>query len=352
MIVRQLSRGVRTLLYYSGFAMAGLVIQKMSHNCTILLYHGVSSTSEKGNYFGGAAFIPRDTFERQICYLKANFHILSLRDVITKLESGTELPCGSVVITFDDGYRDNFTCAYPILKRLDIPFTVFITTNFINNQKVPWWLRLEDFLDSYRGKLVVSGDSAERTYDLSGLIERYRLYRHARSAILSMTLEEREDFLEHLETKAGVTRNLENRRFMSWEEVRLLAADPLVEIGSHTISHPVVANLCNGELHDEIAGSKQFIENKLGLPIVSFSYPYGQRTHYSQDTIAELRESGYSCAVTGVEAINGSGANLYEMHRIWIERDDTWPIFISKIVGLGAFVRSVRTRFSVPLFRK
>ena len=156
-----------------------------------------------------------------------------------------------VCVTFDDGYRDNYTLAYPLLKRLNVPFTVYVTTGFIDNRLPMWWYRCE------------SREQCQTCLSNAEVQQRERSYPNQQLG-------------------------------MSAKELRQLDADPLCTIGAHTVSHPKLDTLSYEEQYKEIADSKLELERLLGHPIQHFSFPHGA---YNANTLAICHELGFKTVV-------------------------------------------------------
>ena len=156
-----------------------------------------------------------------------------------------------VCLTFDDGYRDNYTLAYPLLKRLGVPFTVYVTTGFIDNKQEMWWYRCE------------SREQCQTCLSNAEVQQRERSYQGERLGL-------------------------------STDELTALDADPLCTIGAHTVSHPKLDTLSYEEQYKEIADSKQHLEQLLGHPVRHFSFPHGA---HNADTLAICRKLGFKTVV-------------------------------------------------------
>ena len=196
----------------------------------------------------------------------------------------------SVAITFDDGYADNLYEAKRLLARFDTPATFFITTGAIGEDREFWWDELERII-----------------YDPSAPVEFFegpdesREQAHLRWYTLLQPLphEARRQQLDRMLRDAGQTSAMRaTHRILTADELRKLAAEDLVEIGAHTVTHPLLAAQPVESQFDELRQSKQWLEENLDRPITSFSYPYGGRQHYSEDTVEAVRRSGFVRACT------------------------------------------------------
>jgi len=285
--------------------------------------------------------VNNDTFRREMQYLKNRYNIISLKEAAEALKSHRKLPDYTAVITFDDGYRDIYVHAFPVLKDLKIPATVFFTADYIDNKEIPWW-------------------------DIIGLIFNSRkkeLFDHVKSA-LNIHARRKSRLLDHLKTvpdeqRAGLIHELKTR--FDAESLSEKCADPLmmrrdeiremqqgnISIGSHTLSHPVLSRVPEEQALREISGSKKILEHELGCEVPYFAYPVGRKADYNEDT-KRLVSGEYECAVTTVRGLNSVNGDLYELKRVLIgtfsfrwfksEISGFFPV-LRKITGLRFFGR-------------
>ena len=224
----------------------------------------------------------------------------------------------SVVVTFDDGYADNFHNAQPLLELYEIPATVFVTTGGIGNESEFWWDELDKlFLQpgtlpktlelsvngrTYQWEL---GEAAHYTkadvechshWSASGEDNpsaRHSLYRSLYE-LLHPLPDKRQKVLDELRVWANVEpRGRPTHRSLSREEVFALNKGRLLEIGAHTVTHPFLSKLPVASQRDEIQQSKDYLEEIIGHSVMSFSYPHGD---YTAETIAIIQEAGFVCA--------------------------------------------------------
>jgi len=204
-----------------------------------------------------------------------------------------------VAITIDDGYRDTLQWAYPILKRHEAPFAVYIPTSFPDRLGELWWLALEAVVArSDRVSLVIGG--REHELACASLAEKRaafdRLYRFLRSLAT-------EDELRQVIRDLSARHHVDIAAFcdelcMSWDELKALAADPLVTIGAHTVNHVMLAKVPERLARLEMDMSRCVIETTLGLRPEHLSYPVGDKTSAAAREFAIAAELGFKTAVT------------------------------------------------------
>jgi peptidoglycan/xylan/chitin deacetylase (PgdA/CDA1 family) len=255
----------------------------------ILLYHRVSSAQWDP---WGLAVEP-DLFEQQLALLVSSFKPLPLAELVGRLEAD-EVPPGAVAVTFDDGYRDNLVTGKPLLERYEIPATVFVVSGSVDSDRDFWWDELERLAPQLAAR---ANDDLET------------VFRGWHGRLQSLTEEERRQTLADL----GGEIHGDEPTTMSAEELRRLASGPLVEIGAHTVTHPLLTNLTMDEQLEEMRGSKQALERLLLGPIDGFSYPYGA---YDGLAVSATRAAGFAFACTSARTAVGPGTDLAELPRV------------------------------------
>jgi peptidoglycan/xylan/chitin deacetylase (PgdA/CDA1 family) len=246
----------------------------------ILMFHHVRPKQQK-------AFDPHGILEITPEFLDAVLHHLTLRryDVIAIGEMAERIknPTGKpfVVLTFDDGYKDNVEYALPILKRHNAPFTVFATTGFADGTAPLWWLDLED--------VVAMGNTttAEKTKAFRQAYNALRPTAHLRTKITELA------------SVMGLDGPKRARDLcLDWEGLRQLASEPLCTIGAHTLTHPLLGPLSETEARTEMALSKAKLEDRLNQPIRHIAYPVGDRLAAGPREFQLARELGFQTGVT------------------------------------------------------
>ncbi len=243
---------------------------------TILMYHSISDGPS--NTPNSILRVSPQNFDSQMCYLKKNADVVSLSEIIQALQHGRKAE-RLVAITFDDGYRDNLTSALPILERYDLPATIFLTTDYLDETSFPWWEALESIL-------INSKDS-------SPIDTFYKLAEEFKPAIFNQQTKLLND-LVRLNNVDGYS----TPPMLSWSEAKLLANHPLITIGAHTVSHPSLSNLESAECRRELSQSKEILEAKLGKPIEFLAYPYGTKIDAGEREFSIAAEVQYRAAVT------------------------------------------------------
>lgn len=277
---------------------------------SILNFHHVlpPDTRQRVPSVRGLAVTPQ-WIENSIRFFRARgIEIISL-DTMLDILQGRIAPRRFVVYTFDDGYEDNFTYGYPAFRRHNAPFTVYFISSFPDRQFIPWWLLLEDLIlrnatlrFDWQGRMFSCNCSHE--------IGREAAFYELRSAVLeSFRGPDPEGGLRALFAPFGIDIHTHSDIGMSWAQVRQLAADPLVTIGSHTVRHYPLAKISDQDLHYELAESRKSIEAKLQKEVRHFAFPYGSAGEATEREFAAIPVAGYETAVTT------RPANIFAEHR-------------------------------------
>ena len=276
---------------------ARLFIGRPIFGRSILIYHRIA----KADFDPWNLAVSADEFERQLVSLRSKT-VLPLREFV-KLHQQNRLPRSAVAITFDDGYACNALVAAPALQSFGYPATFFVVSDAIARPEEFWWDQLE-FI--YRAPEFDYGTAIRLLipYSSNGLGGN-SLTRVARSLLPSfesgsllrrLSTKERRRYLDDLRDHMGLKKEMRpTHRPMTAAELRVLAANPLFEIGGHTATHPSLPKLDPVEQRQEIVSNARFLEAKLGTPIRSFSYPFGDWERITRDIVIA---AGFECALT------------------------------------------------------
>jgi peptidoglycan/xylan/chitin deacetylase (PgdA/CDA1 family) len=273
----------------------------------ILMYHRIADLALDP---WGLAVAP-DRFEEQLAVLRDLREPLAMTDFIDHLDKG-DLPANAVGVTFDDGYVDNLRTAKPRLELAGVPATVFIASGSVGTRRGFWWDELAGLIVSYSGDLdceiPIAGECLHLALSAATRSEpalpRWTDWQHPRTERESVYLEvwwrlrplqsaEREQAMSDLRTVLANGSADPEDLPMTVEEVRELAAGCLIEIGAHSVTHPVLTALPPDEMRREIAVSRSDCERLTGRAVQGFAYPHGE---FDDDTRATVRDAGFGFA--------------------------------------------------------
>lgn len=265
----------------------------------ILCFHRVKPTSsilriEKNS---GMEVSP-EFIEKIISFFKDhNYEFISLDQLHALLINKIKPQRKFVVFTFDDGYSDNYDYAYPIFKKHDIPFTIYVATDFPDRKAILWWYMLESLL--LNNNLITFGFSGkEYSFDCDNHEKKEKVFLEIRTIILENESNKEELFNLLFPDFEQQKKELIAQNALSWEQIIELSNDDLVTIGAHTVSHKPLSKLSETEARKEIEDSKKLIEEKINKPVNHFAYPYGGIDTCGEREFLIVKEAGYLSATT------------------------------------------------------
>jgi peptidoglycan/xylan/chitin deacetylase (PgdA/CDA1 family) len=336
-----------SLLHATG--LAGLFSPLTRGAGAILMLHQVSPGEP-------AAFEPNrilrvtpdflDQTIRQV--LESGFDVLSLDEVTARLSSG-KVGRPFVAFTLDDAYKDNLVHAYPVFKTYGLPFTVYAPTDYIDGKGELWWLGLERALAALTSA-EIEMDGVQRSFQLATAREKNIAYDKIYWWLRSIDETVARQKVRELCVTAGICLNTLCRDLiMDWEELRHLAADPLVTIGGHTRRHYAVGRLGPGAARAEIVEGITRLEKELSRPIRHFSFPFGDETSAGPRDFAIARDLGFATAVTtrkGVVHLEHKDA-LHALPRLSLNGDFQHARYVEVLLsGLPFRLRDFARGFS------
>ena len=273
----------------------------------ILSFHRVNDDADP--FFPS---LPTEVFERQMAFLARAYVVLSVEELVERMRRRA-LPRNALAITFDDGYRDNLTHAAPILARHGLPATVFVVTGAIGTGEPLWFDRLA--LALKRTRLTAWRAPWGESLPLESVTQRLAAVAAVLARFKRLGNGERRDRVDDVLGSLGVIdeRPLKNL-MLSWDDVHALLGLG-IEVGAHTVTHPILSQVTGEEARTEIAGSAAAIRHGCGRSPRAFAYPNGQPDDYSERVISLVREAGFTCAVTTRFGVNTPGTPPFELRR-------------------------------------
>ena len=222
-------------------------------------------------------------FDAQMQYLSKRYHPMSLEKVAQHIRSGEALPPRAIAVTFDDGYRDNYENAYPVLRKYEIPATIFLTTGFIGTGEIPAW---------------------DRGFYTS-----------------------------------------EETLMLSWKQVREMGSDG-ISFGSHTLTHPLLSRIPRKRVEEELCLSKDIIEQQIGMPVTTFAYPSGDFNSETKELVRESGYAAAVSVTAGHNGLHNDvyalRRNLIQLQSIC---HTLFPLsFVAEITGVVGHARALYYR--------
>jgi peptidoglycan/xylan/chitin deacetylase (PgdA/CDA1 family) len=309
----------------------------------VLTYHRIAELDAPGEYPFDADLISASPaqFDWQMGLLNECFQPQRLGTLLQMCRENRGIPAGSVAVTFDDGFLDNYAAAYPILRKHGIPATFFVTTDFVEHDR-PIWFEVVAF--AFLSLTVASIRHPLCAHPMPSDVARKVRLGELRQTMQKLKLApdaQRTAFVDHLLTLVDSAALMAAwKRFggaMSWQQV-IEVSQNNVEIGSHTVSHPILSKLEGQMLLGELSRSKRTLEQKIGATVDLLAYPVGGRAHFSPDVVRAAQAAGYGFGISYVAGTNRSGQiDPFFVRRHTVERDMTRERFEAQLCLPGIF---------------
>jgi len=310
--------------------------KKLANKGVVLMYHQIATLACDPWQLA----VSPENFEAQLSILSKDFMVVSLDEMIQNLK-GFPLGKRMIAITFDDGFRDNYHTAAPLLEKYKLPASFYIATKLINSDGMFWWDMIQ-LLILYTEKLPgvlditisekpfhfeldsesiltdsLRNEISKWNYELSIPNKRVELYYRIWEQLKPLSTTERDDVLKELKSWVGETYSSpESSGVMNAAQLQALSKNLLFTIGAHTVNHPALAMQTREEQIFEIKQSKNMLEGWLNKEVNSFAYPYG---NYDSMTLGLIKESGLQNAVTTAEKPASRYSGVFELPRYQVK---------------------------------
>jgi len=326
-----MSRRAQLAAWVDRAGLADLVLrtraQLPQHALTVVTYHRVQPSHAPAPFDEQVIDATPESFDSQLGTIAQHFRTVGIDDLIGFLD-GKPLPPNPILITFDDGYRDNRTHALPLLQKHGLRAVFFVVSKAIEERRVFWWDRIAYLIKQ----------STRTALDLT-YPSRFHIPLEPRRPAIDAVLRLVKDgwnldlarFLDELAVAAGVsyTRQDDQRHanslLMTWDEVRQLA-DAGMDVESHTRTHRLLGTIPPDQLSDELRGSRQELEAVLDRPVRALAYPAGGGDATTRPVLRDaLRAAGYQLAFTSATGINqlvvAPTLDRFGIRRVCIDHD-------------------------------
>jgi peptidoglycan/xylan/chitin deacetylase (PgdA/CDA1 family) len=328
---KQIKLFLAACLYYGGLVqLLRWWIQRSGQRLIILNYHRAT---------GG-------DLRRHLLYLRRHYRLLHLEEALQELYMPSKQwkqlrdRRTPLVLTFDDGYHDNYTYAFALVRELQVPITIFLIPGYMGSGNCFWWLQANHLVRHARVDKVTIGG---RAYHLGLPEERTALVQTIDARVRYATsVIEREEYLARVREALAVPLSVDAQEAvltLKWAEVREMEESGLVSFGAHTMHHPILACLRDAaEVQREVSDCRTVMEQQLGHPVRIFAYPIGRSEHIGEKGLQAVREGGYDWAVTAIRGINTPQRDPHQLRRIPTGVDRHWLIMAAETVGVWQFL--------------
>ena len=345
---RQIKKTAKNIVYFLTYhsGVTNLLLKlltkaRKNHPCIILLYHRIINDNSKYLDKGPGMHHHIKDFEKEIPYLKKNYQILPMDEVVAHIKSGQGFDRPTVAITFDDGYRDNYTLAYPLLQKHGVPATIYLTSSLIGSEKRTWTDQIEQaFLLTHREYFLLPALFGEEKISIRTKEEKRTTCIELASKLKSLPDMRRKELLHDIFEGLGMNGSnpLErgSRIMLNWDEVKEMARHGIT-FGSHSHTHPILSRMPPQEAKEDILMSKKIIEEQLGREIKHFAYPNGRAEDFSEELREYCKEIDFESVATVIFGVNNVKDNsTFSLRRVPATR----PIWMLAGELLKQFARS------------
>lgn len=320
----------------------------LRHDLRILAYHRVLETADPEGFSFDTELISATAaqFREQMRSIKRDFHPMRFDQVLSCIDADRRLPKGAILVTFDDGYDDNYRIAFPILRELGMSAMFFVSTGHIDSgmpYAYDWLVHMVCSTASSRLIAIELGVDWEIP---AGLAERRVLAARLLDRLKGLDDAGQEALISRLEREWGFPRAAGHAdcRPMNWDQVREMHRGGM-EIGSHGVGHRMLAKLPAAQMRDEVHGSKDALERELGVSPQVLSYPVGGPDAFDTKTVEVVRAAGFRMACSYMAGTSAAETgSRYGMRRLPVEREMDAAWFNAMIALPEVFSYSSRLR--------
>jgi len=338
--------GITKQLIRTAEAFGASTISRAAHadQLLIVMYHGILPERRAWDHW---CQIPADDFRWQIQFLKHHYEVLPLSEIVRRRLSGHPLPRRCAAITFDDGLRNNYEVAFPILRELNVPATMYLATGYVGTDDLLWQDRLFAEIQSFESMELNLSSHNLGDHNWDDAVTRQEVFDTLLAAFKRLPVELKDTALADVCQQTG-NAGLKNQtrhdfQLMSWDNAAEMLDSGLVEFGPHTVNHELLSRLSDDQVHSEIADSHSSILENLGSSSPTFAFPNGTEADYDHRVFAALRERRIPSAVTTVSGLNRNSQSLLELKRVDIGSDaERWQ-FRAEVSGLMDCLRELRS---------
>lgn len=282
--------------------------KRLEGSARIFYYHRINN--EQDPFFPAMS---TELFEQEMRFVARHHKVVSLSGMLDHLESGSREPV--FTITFDDGYRDNYENAFPILQRYGLPATIFLTTGSIDAGEPLWFEQLAQAVKKTAREFVDVEIDLPRRFWMRTEAERVDSNNAIFRLLRGLADTERRQWLtEILRQLAAGDDGARNGKMLTWDQVRVMKAHG-IDFGGHTVTHPFLSKMRREQAAWEVSECKRRIEQELQAPVYDFAYPNGREEDIGEGNKELIRSAGYRAAVTTIWGMNYRSTDPLELRR-------------------------------------
>ncbi len=312
---------------------------------TVLAHHRVTDDGTRPDfpYYQPNISAAPAQFVEQLAFIAANFNVISLDDLVEHVVGGKALPERPLLITFDDGYLDNYQHAYPALKQHGFPAVIFLMTSRMAHSVPAWWDECAYYFA--RTTLPAADLPLVRRQSLDSPAERLAAREAVLQQLKQVTEAQKLSALKQIgETLDVAPPPVDPNLFVNWDQVREMVRDGIACM-PHTVTHPILTRVSPEQQREEIVGSRDRIREETGQDTPAFAYPNGGVEDYDRTTLQILEEEGFRVAFTLTPGpMRAARVHQYplQIQRVFLSARDSLDRFVFKLMGVPAFQEPIR----------
>jgi len=287
-------------------------------------YHRIGD-EEKSVFDPNVFSCTQEQFEQHIQFYNTEFTVISVEQLIEFYHQNKLIDKKYALITFDDGYIDNYEIAFPILKKHQTPAAFYIATNYLDNPHIPWWDEIA-WIIRHSNTLEIQLSNWTESIDISKgtTIEKVRAVLKKIKQDKNRTMKEKITELEGVCSAKMPDDIKQSQLFVNWQQIKEMS-DNGMHIGSHTMSHNILSHLDEAQQKQEIESSKSKLEQHLEKTITSIAYPVGGSTAFTEKTQQLAKQANYELAFSFIPGVitDLSSKMRYQLRRLPVDGNCT-----------------------------
>jgi peptidoglycan/xylan/chitin deacetylase (PgdA/CDA1 family) len=291
----------------------------MKNNLTILCYHGVTKFKSYGIENSSGKHIDIKKFKQQANFLKNNCHVLSINEVNFHLENKIPFKNKSVMITFDDGFANNFTVAAPILKKNNLPAIFYICPKNIEDNELFWVDKIECCINHTKfNEISIKYKNKLNYFNLSNAKNKKLALKKIKQYCKSCSDKIKNDVILQLINASGINPDIKyskNYEIAKWSQINKVIKSKLFSIGGHSFNHSIMTKISKKQLSLDISKTISLIKKRLNIRICHYSYPEGQKDHFNKKIIFELKKNMIKTCPTAINGSNNPNTDPFLLKR-------------------------------------
>lgn len=320
-----------TFAYNTGLIRLGR--QLWARSLTVLNYHRIDDLENNPDNFQPNISATPAEFDRQMSYISRWFNVVSLQDVTNWILKNKPLPRYAALITFDDGYLDNYTNAFPVLKKYNFPAVIYLTSGHIESNRPFYWDLVAYCFAHTKKDSILFPDGIERSWD--SIDGKNQISKQWIESMKILEENQKQNWISRIPEQLNVVipDNYFKNLMMNWDQVREMSAAN-IDFGAHTVTHPILTRISPEQVRTEISDSKKRIEQELNKPVISLAYPNGMKADFNDTVINLAKETGFTTAFTllnGPTTLNEVKEMPYTIRRSFISHKHSLPQFSTLI---------------------